>query len=215
MSKLTRKNKKIIELVVNGAPVSFYDVNNGNTIGALSFLNKAIEVLAGDNADLLGEAIISQFTIDTKNISKPETRAIASGEVALNSTMENEGQQALPYGDEPFIYTANLSSGEIVDWLTTSLNKAEGKLYAIRAISRGIDGLMTQLGSLDVNLEKESFVHHPDSNLKRDLSQCHHLSQLALFFLSQSGLTKGDFPAEGLSVEQKQCILTKCQKAHE
>lgn len=70
MNKKTDKQKKVIELVINDTPVSFYNANNGNVISALSFLHSVIETLAGDNVELLSSGFISQITIDKKDAKK-------------------------------------------------------------------------------------------------------------------------------------------------
>lgn len=205
MCGVTSENTKMVELVVNGAPISFYDVNNGNTIGALSFLNKVIETLAGDNAELLDEAITSQFTIDAKNIGKLETRTIAGGEAALNSAMKNEGQQALPYGDTPFIYAAKLNLPELVKWLGEQLRSVESRSnYLYFALSE-VESLINQFDFLASHqVVPESILLSQGSNLHLDSSQCLQLFGSALYHLRNSGLTKEDFPGKALLKEQKQ-----------
>ncbi|MEQ5041370.1 hypothetical protein ABN115_20420 [Providencia rettgeri] len=205
MCGVTSENKKMVELVVNGAPVSFYDVNNGNTIGALSFLNKVIETLAGENAELIDEAIVSQFTIDAKNIGKLETRTIASGEVALNSASENEGQQTLPYGDTPFIYAAKLNLPELVKWLGEQLRDVESRSNYLSFALCEVESLINQFDFLASHqVVPESILLSQGSNLLLDSNQCLQLFGSALYHLRNSGLTKEDFPGKALLEEQKQ-----------
>ncbi len=205
MCGVTSENKKMVELIVNGDPVSFYDVNNGNTIGALSFLNKVIETLAGDNAELLDEAIVSQFTIDAKNIGKLETRTIASGEAALNSTMKNEGQQAPPYGNTPFIYAGNLNLPELIEWLDSQLRSVKSRSRYLSFALCEVESLINQFDFLASHqVVPESILLSQGSNLLLDSNQCLQLFGSALYHLRNSGLTKEDFPGKALLEEQKQ-----------
>lgn len=199
MCGVTSENKKMVELVVNGTPVSFYDVNNGNTIGALSFLNKVIETLAGENAELLDEAIVSQFTIDAKNIGKLETRTIASDEVALNSTMENEGQQALPYGDEPFVYTACLDLDSTIFWLEHQLDSFRSQRRSINHIEKITKDLKDTI--VDINQHHDlikSQHHHQESNLWKDSNQYTHNLKMLLLFLNNPEFQQKNFPGINL-----------------
>nr|WP_262411007.1 hypothetical protein [Providencia rettgeri] len=199
MCGVTSENKKMVKLVVNGATVSFYDVNNGNTIGALSFLNKVIETLAGDNVELLDEAITSQFTIDVKNIGKLETRNIASGEVALNSTMENEGQQALPYGDEPFVYTACLDLDSAIFWLEQQVELFNSQKRSINYVEMVIKDLERTIAIISQNHDLiKSQRHRPESNLLKDSNQYTHNLKMLLLFLNNPEFQQKNFPGINL-----------------
>nr|WP_265498804.1 hypothetical protein [Providencia rustigianii] len=199
MSEVTSDNKKVVELVINGAPVSFYDVNNGNTIGALSFLNKVIETLAGENVGLLDEAIVSQFTIDAKDIGKLETRTIASGEVALNPTAENEGQKALPYGDEPFVYTACLDLDGTIFWLEQQLELFNSQRRNINYAEIVIKDLKRTIASINQNHDLIKIQRHRlESNLLKDSSQYAHNLKMLLLFLNNPEFQQKNFPGINL-----------------
>lgn len=208
MCGVTSENKKMVELVVNGAPVSFYDVNNGNTIGALSFLNKVIETLAGDNVELLDEAITSQFTIDAKNIGKLETRTISSGEVALNSTMENKEQQAPSYGDKPFVYSAKLSANELVTFLheeyIAARNRTLNTISAANKVDYAVDAIRNLM---DERVLQGSIVPHPESSLSLETNQLPSEIAGILFVLGHSKLRTDNLLGLGLQEEEKQGVL--------
>ncbi|MGF7419683.1 hypothetical protein [Providencia rettgeri] len=208
MCGVTSENKKMVELVVNGAPVSFYDVNNGNTIGALSFLNKVIETLAGDNAELLDEAIVSQFTIDARNIGKLESRTIASDEVALHSTAENEELQVMPYSDKPFVYAAKLSAKELVAFLYEEYLAARNRtLNAISAANKVDEAAAAIRNLMDEKVLKGSIVPHPESSLHLETNQLPGEIAGILFALDHSKLRADNLLGLGLQKEEIPTVL--------
>lgn len=132
-------------------------------------------------------------------------------------TTENEktGQQVPPYGDEPFVYTANLSLRESIIWLSDKLDELSNRASCIDRVTSSVRDMASRLRSAELSLGEVSVLHHPNSNLARDSNQCLHLVQLAQCFLKQSGLDRENYPGEGLSEEQKLCIQKKCSQSHE
>lgn len=172
MNKKTDKQKKVIELVINGIPVSFYDANNGNVISALSFLHSVIETLAGDNVELLSSGFISQTTIDKKDAKNLDASHFSNEELSLSSDCENKSKQSLYYGEKPFIYTAKLSANELVEFLHNEYVAAKNKVINAVSAAIKIDDVINAIHTLNnENIRRESIAHHPESSLYLETNQ--------------------------------------------
>lgn len=199
MSEKTDKQKKVIELVINGTPVSFYDANNGNVISALSFLHSVIETLAGDNVELLSSGFISQITIDKKDAKNLDASHFSNEELSLSSDCENEGQQALPYGDEPFVYTACLNLDDVIFWLEQQLESFRFQRSSIDRIERITKDLKETIAHINQHRDLiKNQHHHQESNLLKDSNRYAHNLKKLLLFLNNPEFQQENFPGINL-----------------
>lgn len=210
MNKKTDKQKKVIELVINGTPVSFYDANNGNVISALSFLHSVIETLAGDNVELLSSGFISQITIDKKDAKNLDTSHFSNEELSLSSDCENEGQQKSPYSNEPFIYTGNLDLSSLINWL----NHEHDKLISIRHVITNSKNILNRIQEeADTVIQNQSLInnlhHHPNSNLLLDSNQYSNDLDSILLYLNNHELFHKNYQGINISKEEKPFVKVK------
>ncbi|WGL96517.1 hypothetical protein QE207_08250 [Arsenophonus nasoniae] len=129
-----------------------------------------------------------------------------------------EGQQTLPYGNEPFIYTASLSLEALIEWLKTelaTLSDLKERLLYISGCAEHFEQQIMRLEGFNERLPR-SLRQSPMSSLFSSANQYQLQLRSMLDHLRSSGLTPKDFQGLGLSEEQKQAILmkqTQAQKA--
>ena len=210
MNKKTDKQKKVIELVINGTPVSFYDANNENVISALSFLHSVIEILACDNAKLLSSGFTSQITIDKKDSDNLDARQFSNEELGLSSDCENGGQQKSPYSNEPFIYTGNLDLLSLIDWLSHEHDKLIAIRHVITNSKNILNRILEEAGAV---IQHQSLInnlhHHPNSSLFLDSNQYSNDLGSILSHLNNHELFHKNYQGINISKEEKPFVKVK------
>lgn len=132
--------------------------------------------------------------------------------------LKQEKQQTQDYGNEPFIYAANLNLDELIEWLKTELATLSHRKEWLSITLEEIGNLNKRLASLEkVNqILSGSLRLSQESNLLSSANQYQTQLRLMLSDLRNSVLSLEDFQGLDLSEEQKQATLkkqTQAQKA--